>query len=61
MTRPNSRAHRSIRSTFSSIVDVFAGAQACAAAAEAGRRPSNRALEAVGIDAARWDRIGTAY
>jgi hypothetical protein len=58
MTRPNTRSHRSLRSTFASIVDVFAGATECAAAAEGGRRPSNRALTSVGIDPARWDSIG---
>jgi hypothetical protein len=49
---------RSFRSTFAVIASVVGGARECAAAAETGRRPSDRALRAVGIDAGVWDRIG---
>jgi hypothetical protein len=49
---------RSFRSTLASIADILGGAGACAAAAESGHRPNQRALRSVGISAASWDAIG---
>ncbi len=58
MTTAGPARIRSLRSTLASAADLLGGVVACAAAVEAGRRPSNRALRAVGIDAGDWDRIG---
>lgn len=49
---------RRLRSRLAAMAEAFRGANACAAAAANGGRPSARALRAVGIDAQSWDRIG---
>ncbi|WP_152044689.1 hypothetical protein [Aureimonas psammosilenae] len=59
MTTAGPAKIRSLRSTLASAATMMDGAIACASAAESGRRPSDRALRAVGIDARHWDRIGT--
>ena len=59
MTTAGPAKIHSLRSTLSSIATMMDGASACASAAEAGRRPSNRALRTMGIDARHWDRIGS--
>ncbi|WP_161992567.1 hypothetical protein [Aureimonas leprariae] len=50
---------RSFRSALAAIATTLAGARDCASAAEAGRRPSDRALRAVGIARRDWDGIGS--
>jgi hypothetical protein len=52
------RTH-SFRSRLASFAAMLEGARDCAAAVEAGRRPSDRALSSLGIDAAHWDRFGS--
>ncbi|GGE00003.1 hypothetical protein GCM10011390_18490 [Aureimonas endophytica] len=58
MTTAGPAKIRSMRSTLASIATMIDGANSCASAAEAGRRPSNHALRAVGIDGRHWDLIG---
>ena len=58
MSIPASRPRRSFRAGVSSFLLAIGGARECAQAFESGRRPSRRALNAVGIDEAAWDRIG---
>lgn len=58
MTTSQPSRSRSFRSTLASIAEAIGGAAACAAAAEGGRTPSRQALEAIGIDAETWARIG---
>lgn len=45
---------RSFTSRLRSLTDFVGGVAACAAAAEAGRRPSRAALKAAGIDADQY-------
>lgn len=59
MTAARPARSRSLRSGFASFATLMAGALDCAAAAEARRRPSDRALRAVGIASGDWDRIGS--
>ncbi|MBC8129767.1 MAG: hypothetical protein H7Y08_05545 [Rhizobiaceae bacterium] len=59
MTAPRAaQTRRSFRGTLASIAESFIGARECAAAVENGRMPSRRALDAMGIDAETWSRIG---
>lgn len=59
MTAPSRARTRSFRFTLASIATLMDGAFDCAAAVEAGRRPSERSLRAIGISSREWDRIGT--
>ncbi len=58
MSTSTSRPRRSFRAGVSSFLLALGGAHECALAMESGRTPSRRALNAVGIDADAWDRIG---
>ncbi|WP_185984928.1 hypothetical protein [Aureimonas mangrovi] len=49
----------SIRGSLRNIGRFMEGVRECAAAAEAGRRPSRQALSAIGIDADAYYSIGT--
>ncbi|MBB3950400.1 hypothetical protein [Aureimonas jatrophae] len=46
--------NRTLGSRVRALTDLFGAAAACAAAAEAGRRPSRDALKRVGIDADKY-------
>ena len=50
--------HRNLFDHASRLVALFGAAASAAAAAEAGRRPHNRALETLGIDPAHYRQIG---
>ncbi len=57
MTAANSRL-RTFGRRLRGFADTMNGAAACAAAAEAGRQPSARALRAAGIDPKAYSEIG---
>ncbi|WP_156417838.1 hypothetical protein [Aureimonas sp. AU4] len=46
--------NRTLGSRVRALTDLFGAAASCAAAAEAGRRPSREALTRVGIDADKY-------
>lgn len=55
MTAADPARARSFRASLAAFATMLGGARDCAAAVEAGRRPSERALRAVGIVAHDWD------
>ena len=57
MTASNSR-FRTLGRRLRGLADTMNGAVACAAAAEAGRRPNSGALRAAGIDPKAYGEIG---
>lgn len=56
MTPRNTRT-RSFGQRIRSMTETFGGIAACAAAAEAGKRPSRAALAAAGIEPSAFDDI----
>ncbi len=56
MTPRNNRT-RSFGQRLRSMTETFGGIAACAAAAEAGKRPSRAALTAAGIEPGAFDEI----
>ncbi|WP_279480467.1 hypothetical protein [Aureimonas sp. SK2] len=56
MTPRNNRT-RSIGQRIRSMTETFGGIAACAAAAEAGKRPSRAALKAAGIEPSAFDDV----